>query len=88
MEKIAVDRLESKQRVAAEMVAGLARGSKHWGFEESQKLREYLVPVMKQGLSAIIPETAGDWSVCFSACLQDKVRDSFFSHHIEIERYL
>jgi proteasome activator subunit 4 len=64
IDSMVADSKETKQRVAAEMVAGLGKGSKHWGFEESQRLREYLVPVIKKGLAAATPETAQDWAVC------------------------
>ena len=74
MEKMAVDSKDTKQRVAAEMVAGVGSGSKHWGFEESMKLREYLVPVFKDGLAAATPETAQDWAVSTAFAVEGVVR--------------
>jgi proteasome activator subunit 4 len=69
LERYASDAAESKNRLATEMIAGLVRGSKHWVFEEWQDLRQYLVPLIKQGMAAVSPETAADWRLSVSSML-------------------
>ncbi|XP_064483757.1 proteasome activator complex subunit 4-like [Ornithodoros turicata] len=58
------DNQESNQRCALEVVAGILRGSKHWGFEKMQTLRATLEPLLKSGLNAMMPETLQDWGTC------------------------
>ncbi|XP_077536244.1 proteasome activator complex subunit 4-like [Haemaphysalis longicornis] len=57
---------ESEQRCALEVLAGLLRGSKHWGFEKMQELRAVVEPALLLGLAAIQPETLGDWGTCMA----------------------
>ncbi|XP_077536694.1 proteasome activator complex subunit 4-like [Haemaphysalis longicornis] len=52
------------QRYALEILTGLMRGSKHWGFEKMLKLRTTLEPILRLGLPKILPETLADWGTC------------------------
>ncbi|KAG8223216.1 hypothetical protein J437_LFUL003567 [Ladona fulva] len=44
-------KLESNHRCAAEIIAGLARGSKHWPYEKVESLWEFLGPVIRTALT-------------------------------------
>ena len=59
------DSQESTQRCAAEIIAGLIRGTKHWPFDMTQNMWEQLKPIIKVALNNIIEETVDDWSSCF-----------------------
>ena len=48
---------ESEQRCAAEMLAGLIRGSKHWTWDMTERLWAWLVPVLKNILGSVTVET-------------------------------
>jgi proteasome activator subunit 4 len=48
---------ESEQRCAAEMLAGLIRGSKHWTWDMTERLWVWLVPVLKNILGSVTVET-------------------------------
>jgi proteasome activator subunit 4 len=48
---------ESEQRCAAEMLAGLVRGSKHWTWDMTERLWAWLVPVLKRILGSVTVET-------------------------------
>ena len=52
---------ESQQRSASEIVAGLMRGSRHWPYEENMVLKNFMIPLLKDALNSITPETFGDW---------------------------
>ncbi|CAG0888612.1 unnamed protein product [Cyprideis torosa] len=83
--------IESNQRCASEIIAGIIRGSKHWSYKATEELFEFLVPLMQTALVSIIPETRADWFYVFSLCsdrdpnrlywlleslLQDPIRES------------
>ena len=48
---------ESEQRCAAEMLAGLIRGSKHWPWDMTERMWTWLVPVLKNILGSVTVET-------------------------------
>ncbi|XP_023231412.1 proteasome activator complex subunit 4-like [Centruroides sculpturatus] len=73
LEKQVVDLQESVQRCAAEIIAGLLKGSKHWDFEKTSTLEKTLTPILRLALNNITPETVTDWGTCFatSSCNRD-----------------
>lgn len=66
------DSQESNQRCALEVVAGMLRGSKHWGFDKMQALRGTLEPLLRSGLNAILPETLQDWGTCAATASESR----------------
>ena len=72
LEALCLDQQESSQRCAAELVAGLVRGSKHWGWGMTQELWGWLVPVLRQLLSKVTVETIGDWGTCFATASESR----------------
>ena len=60
------DKHDNNQRFASEIVAGLIRGCKHWGFERSQRMWDWLLPLIKQMLKSMSNETVGFWGTCFA----------------------
>lgn len=71
---------ESQQRAAAEFIAGLVRGSKHWPYEEHVKMRQFAEPLVKDALQNILPETLTDWGTCCATIFEreDGRRISWF----------
>ncbi|RDD38509.1 Proteasome activator complex subunit 4 [Trichoplax sp. H2] len=51
----------SSQKCALEIVAGLVRGSKHWGSEKEQHLWLFLTPLLRKAFNSISRETINDW---------------------------
>ncbi|XP_049827617.1 proteasome activator complex subunit 4-like [Schistocerca gregaria] len=66
LEELVADKNESSQRCAAEIIAGIIRGSKHWPFEKVSSVWKFLSPVIETALSNMTEETVGDWGVCFA----------------------
>ena len=66
IEKLVADHRESHQRAAAEMIAGLIRGSKHWGYQKAEAMWSWVTPTLKQALIKVSPETIRDWGTCFA----------------------
>ena len=72
IEKLCGDHQESHQRCAAEMVAGLIRGSKHWPWQMTSDLWDWLVPVLRSLLGKVTVETIGDWGTCFATASESR----------------
>lgn len=63
----ATKEIEGHHRCAAEVLAGLIRGCKHWPYEKVEALyTKRLVPLVRLALSHVTPETDGYWEMCFS----------------------
>ncbi|RWS01973.1 proteasome activator complex subunit-like protein [Dinothrombium tinctorium] len=63
---------ESKQRCAAEVIAGLVRGSKHWPLKDIIELKHYLEPLIESMLSTMTTETFRDWGTCVTTCFKNR----------------
>ncbi|XP_031439180.1 proteasome activator complex subunit 4B isoform X1 [Clupea harengus] len=72
MERLAGDSHESTQRCVAEIIAGLARGSKHWKFQKVEALWQFLMPLMRTALSRITVETYTDWGTCVATACESR----------------
>ena len=72
IEKLCDDQLESSQRCAAEILAGLIRGCKHWNWQMSQKMWSWLVPVLRKLLGNVTVETIRDWGTCFATASESR----------------
>ncbi|XP_072167902.1 proteasome activator complex subunit 4-like [Diadema setosum] len=73
LERLSKDSQESSQRSMMEIIAGLIRGSKHWGFAKSKNLwEEVLLPAMKTSLSLVTGETIIDWGVCMATSCESR----------------
>lgn len=54
----------SSQRAAAELIAGILRGSKHWNSFRKELLNEVIVPLLFQGIALSTMETITHWLAC------------------------
>jgi len=61
--------VQSKQRAAAEIIAGLLRGSKHWGPSKIENLFDWLIPILAKTFDGINLESLSYWN--------DMIRASF-----------
>lgn len=66
------DSQESSQRCAAEIIAGIFRGSKHWPLEKFVSLKALLEPIMEQAFNNITVETLVDWGTCSATCFENR----------------
>ena len=58
---------DSSQRCAAEIIAGVIRGAKHWSFESTEvTFKNVLAPLIRSGLAKVSVEAIGDWGTCFA----------------------
>lgn len=67
IERLVTDHRESHQRAAAELIAGLVRGSKHWTYDKVDSLWSWLLPTVRQALTLMAPETIKDWGTSFAS---------------------
>nr|CAD7394947.1 unnamed protein product [Timema cristinae] len=66
LERLVLDKHESSQRCAAEILAGIIRGAKHWPFEMVVKMWDKLCPILKTAMANMTEETIADWGICFA----------------------
>lgn len=52
---------KSKQRAAAELCAGLVRGTKHWSLNDLDHFWKFLIPALTAAFDATTPDTLGFW---------------------------
>ena len=62
---------ESSHRCAAEIMAGIMRGMKHWTFEMTVNLYEKLKPMIRLALDNITVETDIFWGTCFATAAEN-----------------
>lgn len=72
LHKLVTDKQESSQRCAAEIIAGIIRGSKHWPFEMTCEMWNELLPIIRAALTNLTAETFVDWSICFATSQQHR----------------
>jgi proteasome activator subunit 4 len=56
------------QLAIAEMVAGLAAGSKHWSRKNIAYLWSKLIPMLQQAIENATPQTLSHWDKCIEFC--------------------
>lgn len=72
LHELVKDKQESSQRCAAEIIAGIIKGSKHWPFNMVCEMWDSLLPIIKLVLINMTPETLADWVLCFSTAQQHR----------------
>ena len=68
----------SKLRCAAEMVAGLVRGAKHWTCDETDELWAWIIPVLRKLLPTLSNLSIGNWSAAIRFCVYDRDPRRFY----------
>ncbi|ORX46182.1 hypothetical protein BCR36DRAFT_332117 [Piromyces finnis] len=64
-----------QQRIAAEVISGLIRGSKNWSATKLDKLWEWLKPTLKNVLQNVLQESIDHWISCIQyACVNHDSR--------------
>lgn len=66
MQKLAESHQESDQRVAAELVYGVLRGSRFWSLSDAESMWNGIIPLFQTILNNVTDETIGDWETCLS----------------------
>ncbi|CAL1268748.1 unnamed protein product [Larinioides sclopetarius] len=72
------DKQESVQRCAAEIIAGILCGCKHWDFHKMHRLKEYLIPILQKVVYSITPETLNDWATCIASVSTSRDPNKFY----------
>ncbi|CAG0897570.1 unnamed protein product, partial [Darwinula stevensoni] len=72
LEEMVVHTRESHQRCAAEILAGLMRGMKHWPYDMVIRTWKFLDPLIRTSLAKVTPESMGDWGTCYATTLEDR----------------
>lgn len=80
---------ESSHRCAAEIMAGIMRGMKHWPFEMTDNLYVKLRPMIRMALDNITVETDGFWGTCFATAAESfDPRRQYWLHEVLMENPL
>lgn len=61
---------ESSHRCAAEIMAGIMRGVKHWSYDKTAKIYEDLVPLIRLALNNVTVDTEVYWGTCFATAAE------------------
>lgn len=62
--KLLSENVESKHRLATEVVAGLIRGSKNWNYADLTSMWDYVIPLLKNVFASnVMQETCRDWTM-------------------------
>jgi proteasome activator subunit 4 len=56
---------------ASEFIAALARGAKHWPFEDRRRAFDYILPHLKSGLMNCSQNCVPDWHAALRFCVYD-----------------
>ncbi|XP_031565856.1 proteasome activator complex subunit 4-like [Actinia tenebrosa] len=72
LERLTVDSQESSQRCAVEIIAALVRGSKHWTFEKTKAMWEFLIPLIRKAIPSITVESLEDWGTCMATAVESR----------------
>lgn len=78
---------ESSHRCAAEMMAGIMRGMKHWTFEMTTQAYDQLKPLIRLALNNITVETDVFWGTCFATAAENfDPRRQYWLHEVRLWR--
>nr|XP_029734187.1 proteasome activator complex subunit 4B isoform X2 [Aedes albopictus] len=61
---------ESSHRCAAEIMAGIMRGAKHWPYDKTAKMYQDLVPLVRLALNNVTVDTDLYWGTCFATAAE------------------
>ncbi|XP_076815650.1 proteasome activator complex subunit 4A-like [Clavelina lepadiformis] len=70
--RLVEEKQESHQRCAAEIITGIAMGSKHWPFEKVNNMWDWMIPTLKKAVANISTETTKDWDKTFTQIVQNR----------------
>ncbi|CAF4197699.1 unnamed protein product [Rotaria sp. Silwood2] len=65
------EKQQGSHRVAAEIVAGIIRGSKYWTLDMLEELWQKLIPFLNEVCANLSPETLSYWGSCFKFGMED-----------------
>lgn len=70
LEKLVNDTQEHNQRCASELISGIIQGSKHWSFEQVERLWTILLPILRTAFTNITDETIVDWGIAIAMSVE------------------
>ncbi|XP_058840319.1 proteasome activator complex subunit 4B-like [Topomyia yanbarensis] len=77
---------ESSHRCAAEIMAGIMRGAKHWPFDKTAKMYGELVPLIRLALNNVTVDTDVYWGTCFATAAENMdPSKQYWLHEILLE---
>lgn len=72
MERLVCEQHEAAQRCAAEIIASLIRGSKHWPFDMVNDLWNFLNPLLRSAFSYVNVESINDWGTAIATASENR----------------
>lgn len=74
---------ESNHRCAAELMAGLMRGLKHWPYDKTERIYGKMQPLIRSALNNITVETDVFWGTCFATAAENiDPRRQYWLHEV------
>ncbi|KAG1668701.1 Proteasome activator complex subunit 4 [Nymphon striatum] len=78
LKELSSSNVERKQQCAAEIIAGMIRGSKFWNYQKMESLKSFVVPLLKSALCNVTVETILDWGDCVSHSLENRDPNKYY----------
>jgi len=72
LERLVCDQHEAAQRCAAEIIAAVIRGSKHWSFAMVNDLWSFLCPLLRTAFSNVNVESINDWGTAIATASENR----------------
>nr|CAH7732828.1 unnamed protein product [Callosobruchus chinensis] len=72
VERLIMDKLESHQRCAAEIISAMIRGSKHWEYDKVEKMWSVVIPLLESAITNMCSETQTDWAICITMGIESR----------------
>ncbi|XP_014204670.1 proteasome activator complex subunit 4B [Copidosoma floridanum] len=71
LRRLVVEKQNASQRCAAEIIAGIVQGSKHWTYDMVARMWEGLLPILRKAMSNLTGEFIVHWQACMvRICMQ------------------
>lgn len=67
-----VSETTAKFRCAGELLAGIVRGSKHWRYDDLQKMWSFVIPTLESAMARIEHNTIGNFASTLRYCVYDR----------------
>ncbi|XP_067941424.1 proteasome activator complex subunit 4B-like [Watersipora subatra] len=63
---------KSRQRLVAEFVSGVIRGSKYWTFNQMNELFDWVLPTVRRAITNVSSEVMTHWGTAFATASEDR----------------
>lgn len=84
IEDLLSEKCKGKECLAAEIIGGMIRGSKHWNFKDLETMWDFLIPLLRDLLDSIAVEKPENWERSLKHATVSKVYHFYFPSVLEV----